>query len=82
MAAVARLWVPLRDAERAPDGRAVCYLPSVAGDIPLRVTVTANELHISFADRNGPRFAVSLSEIAELAGHEVAILLGLPRGLV
>lgn len=81
MPTAARLSIPLRPAERAPDGRAVGLLPASAGAIPLRVTLTTNELHFEFADRDGPRFAVSVSEIAEQASHEIAALLGIPRGL-
>lgn len=81
MPTAARLFIPLRPAERAPDGRAVGLLPASVGAIPLRVTLTSNELHFEFADRDGPRFAVSVSEIAEQASHEIAALLGIPRGL-
>ncbi len=81
MPIAARLSIPLRLAERAPDGRAVGLLPASAGAIPVRVTLTSNELHFAFADRDGTRFAVSVSEIAEQASHEIAALLGIPRGL-
>lgn len=79
---VTRLSIPLREVDRGPLGAPI---GGAAGTMDNRrqfnLVVTATELHLSFADRDGPRFAVDLNEVAKETANAVEQLLGYSRGI-
>jgi len=47
--------------------------------MPLTVTLTEGEIHIAFADRTGPAFALDLNALVKAAVAEIETLLGLKQ---
>lgn len=73
------LRAPLQPVTRGPRGHAFAEADGRINDWPLTVTLTDAEIHIAFADRDGPSFAVDLSHVFKGALNEIEILLGLPE---
>lgn len=79
---VARLFIPLREVDRGPRGTLLGHAPGKMDDGGrFNVVVTLEELHLSFADQDGPRFAVDLNDIAKETANAVEQLLGYSRGI-
>lgn len=73
------LRAPLQPVTRGPAGRALAEADGRINDWPLTVTLTDSEIHIAFADRDGPSFAVDLRQVFKGALNEIELLLGLPQ---
>lgn len=49
--------------------------------IPLLVTLTVGEIHIGWADRDGPAFVLELNPLVKAAIDEIETLLGTSKGI-
>jgi len=71
--------VPLLTVDRRPFGSSLAESAGHINGWPLTVAVTPVEIHISFADREGPAFVLDLNAIVKAAVAEIEAKLGLPR---
>ena len=72
--------IPLLACDRKPFGPTLAESTGHINDWPLTVAVTPVEIHISFADRDGPTFVIDLNAIVKAAVTEIEAKLGLkPR---
>ena len=65
------LSIPLLAVERGPFGPALAESEGHINAWPLRVVVTPVEVHIEFADRDGPAFVIDLNTLAKAALNEI-----------
>lgn len=72
---VANLSVALSTCDRPPRGRRLAETEGHVNGMPFDVTMTEAELHFTFADRNGPRFCVSLNQLAKQATIAIELLI-------
>lgn len=82
MTALSFLSLPLLAVERGPVGPALAESEGHVNGWPLRVTVTPVEMHIEFADRDGPAFVVDLNAVARAALNEIEAKLGLKKRML
>jgi hypothetical protein len=76
----ALIQVPLVAVERRQFGPTVAASEGHINGWPLSVAVTPVEIHISFADRDGPAFVLDLNAIVKAAVNEIEAKLGIhPR---
>lgn len=80
MTELALVRVPLLALDRRPFGPTLAESAGHINGWPLNVAVTPVEIHISFADRDGPAFVVDLNAVIKAAVCEIEAKLGLkPR---
>lgn len=79
MTVVALAKAPLCTIERGPKGETLGQAEGNINGMPLTVTLTEGEIHIAFADRTGPVFALDLNAIVKAAVAEIETLLGLQQ---
>ena len=79
MAVLSLLSVPFHTVPRGPKGAVLGETMAHLNGWPLTVTLTDGEVHIAFADRDGPRFAVDLHQVVLAAVKEIEGLLGLTQ---
>lgn len=80
MTQLALVPVPLLTVERRPFGPSLAESEGHINGWPLTVAVTPVEIHISFADRDGPAFVIDLNAVVKAAVNEIEAKLGLtPR---
>lgn len=79
MTVVALVKSPLMSVPRGPKGAVLGLADGHVDDVPLVVTLTEGEIHIAFADRNGPTFAIDLNRLVDAAVTEIETLLGLQQ---
>ena len=77
-ATLALLSVPMIEVERGPFGARLGETEGHINGWPLAFTLTNAELHIEFADRDGPRMIVDLNHLTKTAVNELERLLNLP----
>lgn len=80
MTAIALIKTPLRSVDRRPKGEVLGMAEGNIDGIPLTVTLTAGEIHIGWADRNGPAFVIDLNPLVATAVDEIEALLGMTKG--
>jgi hypothetical protein len=80
MTAVAQIKLPLVSVDRAPLGTVLGGTEGHINRIPVTVTMTDMEIHIGWADRNGPAFVIELNPLIKSAANEIEALLGMKRG--
>ena len=78
---VSRLSIPLCEVDRGPVGARLAATEGRVDGMPFDVIVTDQEMHFTFADRHGPRFAVDLNVLAKETTNAIEILLGKTRGI-
>jgi len=71
----ANLSVPLMATARPPRGLRLAETEGNVNGMPFDVTVTEAEMHFAFADRDGPRFTVSLNDLAKQATIAIELLI-------
>lgn len=72
--------VPLLAVDRRQFGPSLAESEGLINGWPLTVAVTPVEIHISFADRDGPAFVVDLNAVVKAVVNEMEAKLGLkPR---
>lgn len=76
MSVVAMLKAPLISADRPVAGVVLGTATGAINGVPLLVTLTAVEVHIAWADRDGPVFVVRINQLIKAAVDEIEILLG------
>ncbi len=76
MTPVAWVRTPLFSVHRAPKCNALGIADGNINKAPLIVTLTEGEIHIGWADRTGPAFAIDLNQLVKAAVTEMEILLG------
>ncbi len=79
MTFVADLCVPLRVVDRLAAGRVLIVWPHRGAGLPLDVTVTTQEVHLSLSGRLGPGLAVHLDHLIIPAVREFELLMGVQR---
>lgn len=80
MTELALIPVPLLAVERRQFGTTLAESKGHINGWPLTVAVTPVEIHISFADRDGPSFCLDLNAIVRAAVDEIEAQMGLqPR---
>ena len=80
MTQLALIPVPLLAVDRRQFGPTLAESDGHINGWPLTVTVTPVEIHISFADRDGPAFVLDLNTIVKAAVTEIEAKLGIkPR---
>ncbi|MGV8987627.1 MAG: hypothetical protein ACOH2H_15255 [Cypionkella sp.] len=80
MTQLALIPVPLLTVERRPFGPVLAESEGHINGWPLTVVVTPVEIHVAFADRDGPAFVLDLNAIVKAAVNEIEAKLGLkPR---
>lgn len=82
MTTLSFLSVPLLAVERGPFGPAVGESEGHINDWPLRVIVTPFEVHIEFADRDGPAFVIDINTLAKVAVNEIEAKLGIKKRML
>jgi hypothetical protein len=65
MTEAARLSVPLRTAARAPNGHAVMATEGHVDGRAFNVRITEYQIHFSFADADGPAFAIDINRLVQ-----------------
>lgn len=78
MAFASYLKAPLQSVTRGPRGIPLSDAQGHINHWPLTVTLTDEEIHIAFADRDAPSFAVDLQDVFKGSLNEIERLLGLP----
>lgn len=79
MTVVALAKAPLCTIKRGPKGDVLGQAEGNINGMPLTVTLTVGEIHIAFADRTGPVFALDLNAIVKAAVAEIETLLGMKQ---
>lgn len=79
MTALAMIQTPLLSVSRGPLGVWLGQAEAKINGAPLSVTLTEAELHIGFADRDGPSFVLDLNTLCKAAINEIEAQLGLPQ---
>lgn len=77
MTTVALVKSPLQSVARGPIGPVLGATEGHINHIPLTVTLTDTELHIAWADRHGPAFAIQINPLIKAAVNEIEALLGM-----
>lgn len=73
------LSVPLLAVDRGPFGQVLATSQGHIEGWPLSVVVTPVEIHIAFADRDGPSFVIDLNTLAKAAVNEIEAKLGIKK---
>jgi hypothetical protein len=81
MTPVAVVKVPLLSVTSPMQGQVLAVTEGNINGIPLRVTVSASEIYIAWADRSGPAFVVELNPLIKAAVNEIEALLGMGQGM-
>ena len=77
MTQLALVPVPLLAVDRRQFGPSLAESAGHINGWPLTVAVTPVEIHISFADRDGPAFVVDLNAVVKAVVNEMEAKLGL-----
>lgn len=80
MTVEALLRAPLHSVDRDPRGKVLGVSKGQINDAQMRVTLTETELHIAWADRDGPAFSIPLNPLIKAAFNEIETLLGIKKG--
>ena len=75
---VATLSLPIRHVDRGPVGQQLAQSTGHVNGWRFALVLTEVEMHFAFADRDGPRFAVDLNNLAAQATNAIEVLIG-PR---
>ena len=81
MAVVALVKTPLLLVDRAAKGAVLGEAEGHIDRVPLRVTLTVGEIHISWTDRKGPTFVIELNQLVQAAVDEIENLIGQRKAL-
>lgn len=79
MTVEALLRAPLHSVDRGPRGAVLGVSEGHIDGARLNVTVTDFELHLGWADRNGPAFSIHLNPLVKEAFNEIEALLGIKK---
>ena len=79
MAVEAMVKAPLRSVSRGPSGAVLGEAEGHINGSPLIITLTVSEIHIGWADRNGPAFVIELNPLVKAAVNEIEALLGIQK---
>jgi hypothetical protein len=71
MTEAARLSVPLLNANRAPVGRAILATEGNVDGRAFDVIITDHQIHFSFAESNGPAFAIDINALVKEAVNAI-----------
>jgi hypothetical protein len=71
MTEAARLSVPLLNAHRAPVGRTMMATEGHVDGRAFDVIITETQIHIGFAESNGPAFAINLNALVKEAVNAI-----------
>ena len=82
MTTLSFLQIPLLAVDRRPVGPVLAHSEGHIEGWPLAVVVTPVEIHIAFADRDGPSFVLDLDTIAKAAVSEIEAKLGIKKRLL
>lgn len=82
MTTLSFLSLPLLTVERGPFGPSLAESKGHINDWPVRVTMTPVEVHIAFADRDGPAFVIDLNTLAKTALNEIEAKLGIKKRML
>lgn len=77
-ATLALLSVPMIEVDRGPFGARLGEAEGHINGWPLLVTLTNAELHIEFADRDGPHLVIDINVLTKTAINELERQLALP----
>ncbi|OYU38630.1 MAG: hypothetical protein CFE33_15175 [Pseudorhodobacter sp. PARRP1] len=67
--------------DRAAKGAVLGEAEGHIDGVPLRVTLTVGEVHISWTDRKGPTFVIELNQLVKAAVEEIETLIGQRKAL-
>lgn len=81
MTVVALIKTPMLVVDRAPKGAVLGEAEGNIDAVPLLVTLTVGEIHISWPDRKGPTFVIELNKLVQAAVDEIETLLGQRKAL-
>lgn len=81
MTQVAIVKVPLQSVTSPMAGQVLAETSGNINGIPLRVTVSASEIYITWADRSGPAFSIEMNPLIKAAVDEIEALLGMGQGV-
>ena len=80
MTALAMIRIPLLAVDRGPHGVRLAATEGKINGWPVSVSITISEIHIAFADRDGPAFTIDLNALLKTACDEIEAQLGVkPR---